>query len=82
MGCNCKKQAEKAQKYTDEETTEELHGVRRAAEFLSKFFIVISLTALLIICTPFMACYAVYCVVTGHGINIRKFLKRINGKKQ
>ena len=82
MGCKCKEQAKKAEKYADEETTEEQRGVQLAANFISKFFIVILLTTLLIICTPFLACYAVYCVVAGHGINISKFLKRINGKKQ
>jgi len=82
MGCKCKEQAKKAEKYADGEATEERRGVQLAANFISKFFIVILLTALLIICIPFLVCYAVYCLVTGHGINISKILKRINGKKQ
>ena len=82
MGCKCKEQAKKAEKYADGETTEKQYGVQRAANFISKFFIVILLTALLIISTPFLVGYAVYCLVAGHGINISKILKRINGKKQ
>lgn len=80
MGCNCKKVAKNAQKYTDEETLEEPRGVKKASNFLTKFFVVILLIVVLIICMPFIVAYALYCVLTGNSVNISKILRRHNGK--
>ncbi len=81
MGCNCKKTAEKAQKYTDEETIREVHGAERAAMFISKFFIVILLLVILIIAVPILIVYSVFAAVTGRSINIGKLLRK-HGKRE
>lgn len=80
MGCNCKNIANKAQKYTDEETTLELRGVEKSSEWITKFFVAISLIIIIIISIPIITIYAIYCVLTGSSINISKILKRNNGK--
>lgn len=81
MGCNCKKTAEKVQKYTDEETIREVHGAERAAMFISKFFIVILLLVILIIAAPILIVYSVFAAVTGRSINIGKLLRK-HGKRE
>lgn len=81
MGCNCKKTAEKAQKYTDEETIREVHGTEKAAMFISKIFIVILLFVILIIAAPFLIVYAIFAAITGRSINIGKLLRK-HGKRK
>ena len=81
MGCNCKKTAEKARKYTDDETIREVHGTEKVAMFISKFFIVILLFVILIIAAPVLIIYSVFAVVTGRSINIGKLLKK-HGKRK
>lgn len=81
MGCNCKKTAEKARKYTDDETIREVRGAERMAMFISKFFIVILLFVILIIAAPVLIIYSVFAVVTGRSINIGKLLKK-HGKRK
>lgn len=81
MGCNCKKTAEKAQKYTDEETIREVHGVEKVAMFISKFFIVILLLVILIIAVPVIIPYSIFAVITGRSINIGKLFKK-HGKRK
>lgn len=82
MGCNCKKTAEKAQKYTDEETIREVHGAEKTAMFISKFFIVILLFVILIIAAPILIIYSIFAVVTGRSINLGKLFKKHGKRKQ
>lgn len=81
MGCNCKKTAEKAQKYTDEETIREVHGAEKAAMVISKFFIVFLLLIILIIAVPVIIPYSIFAVITGRSINIGKLFKK-HGKRK
>jgi ABC-type bacteriocin/lantibiotic exporter with double-glycine peptidase domain len=81
MGCNCKKTAEKASKYTDEETVREVHGTEKAAMFISKIFIVILLFVILIIAVPLIMVYFIFVIFTGRSINIGKLFKR-HGKRK
>lgn len=82
MGCNCKKTAENARKYTDEETLREVHGAEKAAMVVTKIFTVILLFVILIIAVPVIIFYSIFAVVTGKNINIGKLLKKHGKRKQ
>lgn len=81
MGCKCKETAEKAKKYTDDETIVEVHGTEKAAMIISKIFIVILLFVILIIAAPILIIWSVFAAVTGRGINLGKLLKK-HGKRK
>ena len=81
MGCNCKETAKKVQKYTDDETMEELRGTEKAAMCISKFFIAILLFVILIITAPVLMLYSVFAVMTGKSINLGKLFKK-HGKRK
>ena len=82
MGCNCQDTAKKASKYTSDETVREVHGTERAAMFISKIFIVISLFVILIITTPMIIVCSMYLVFTGKTIKLGNLFKKHGKRKQ
>lgn len=82
MGCNCKKTAKKIQKYTDEETVENLKGVKKI-RFKIRYLITIVLVMLVfIIMIPFGIIYGIVHILKGEKIkiNISKIIKIFNVK--
>lgn len=81
-GCNCKKTAKKFQKYTDEETVENLKGVKKI-RFKIRYLITIVLVMLVfIIMIPFGIIYGIVHILKGKKIkiNISKIIKIFNVK--
>lgn len=82
MGCNCKQTAKKVQKYTDEETVENLKGVKKI-RFKLRYLITIVLVMLVfIIMIPFGIIYGIVHILKGEKIkiNISKIIKIFNVK--
>ena len=81
-GCNCKKTAERVSKYTDEETVENLKGVKKI-RFKIRYLITIVLVMLVfIIMIPFGIIYGIVHILKGEKIkiNISKIIKIFNVK--
>ena len=82
MGCNCKKKAKNASKYTDEETLEELKGVKKFKMFISKVIIAVLIFLILIVLCPIIIVYCMICLITGKKIKLTSLIKKnkhING---
>lgn len=77
MGCNCKKTAKAAKKYTDEETVDILTGVRKLLYFIRKILTVVLVIIVFIIATPFLVLAGIRNMVFGQNlkINISKIIK-------
>lgn len=85
MGCNCKKTAENASKYTDDEPIEVLTGIKKTAMIISKAIIAILIFLILIVVCPFIILYCMICLVIGKPLKFKLFLKKkeqSNGKRE
>lgn len=84
MGCNCKKTAESAKKYTDEETIVELHGIEKVKFFLRKIIIVVLSIIVFIIGIPLLIIKLIIDKSKGKKIriNLSKIIKVFHVKEQ
>ena len=82
MGCNCKKTAKAASKYSndsDRETAGFFEGLWNIAETV---FIIISVFLLIIITLPVSVPVIIYSAFTRHSIRIDRLTRRNRAKKQ
>lgn len=78
MGCNCKKTAENASRYTDEETVTQIKGFRKILSFVGKLIIGIFIFLLIIVVFPFIIIYVIICIIMGRPIRLKLYKKRKN----
>ncbi len=76
MGCNCKKTAENASKYTDDETVIPLNGFNKVLSFIGKFIIGIFIFLLIIVVFPFIIIYVAVCIIMGKHIRLNLYKKK------
>lgn len=85
MACNCKKTAEKAGKYSDnqEKGVEEINGSQRLVVILMRIILTILATGVIIVILPFMILYILICMIVGKEIrfNLGKILN-FNAKRK
>lgn len=79
MGCNCKKTAEKAGKYSNDGSSglEMVHGIESVFMFLLRVIVSILAISLIIIIFPFIIVWVIVGSITGKGIriNLKKLFK-------
>lgn len=72
MGCNCKKVAENAAKYTDDEVFD--NGLlKKFIMMVGKIIIVVLIFLLLIVLCPVIIIYCMICLVIGKQIKFKIF---------
>lgn len=76
MGCNCKKTAENASKYTDDETFEVVKGIKKVTMVLGKIIIAILLFLILIVTCPFIIVYCMICLIVGKPMKLGLFIRK------
>lgn len=82
MGCKCKDKAKNASKYTDDETLEELKGLKKVKMFIGKVIIAVLIFLILIVLCPIIIVYCMICLITGKQIKLTSLIKKnkhING---
>lgn len=78
MGCNCKKTAENAGKYSDDGSgVEVIKGLGRIPIFLLRALLTILAVSLIIVILPFFLLWITFRMIIGKDvkINLRKLLK-------
>lgn len=80
MGCNCKKTANAAKKYTNEDTVDNLTGVKKLLFFIKKILTVVLVIIVFIIGTPFLIINGVKRILTKKSlrINLTNIIKLFN----
>lgn len=77
MGCNCKKTAKAAAKYTDEETIHKLSGFNKLLFIVRKIVTIVLVVLIFIIVIPFGIINGIIRIITGRSlkINVSKIIK-------
>ena len=85
MGCNCKKNADKLSKYSDDKGTVlvPLSGFRKVFQFCVRAVVITFVVFALTLCTPIFLVYIFIKFLFGSQvkINIKKIVGLVNGKR-
>jgi hypothetical protein len=70
MSCNCKKTAQKIEKYSDEKTLIKLKGLDKIMYIMRGIITILLIVLLFIIVVPFVIMYMIYYMIRGKKIKI------------